>query len=81
MVKPMHPFQGGQFQGRFGFPRRTTMDQFGLVQSIDGFCQGVVVAVSQETLFMVLNTLQLRSDNLTGNQPHAHLFGALSQLP
>ena len=36
---------------------------------------------SQETLFMVLNTLQLRSDNLTGNQPHAHLFGALSQLP
>ena len=37
--------------------------------------------VSQETLFRILNTLQLRSDNLTRNQSHAHLFGALSQLP
>lgn len=36
---------------------------------------------SQETLFMVLNMLQLRNDGFTGNQPHAHLFSALSQLP
>ena len=37
--------------------------------------------LSQETLFMVLNMLQLRNDGFTGNQPHAHLFSALSQLP
>jgi CIC family chloride channel protein len=36
---------------------------------------------SQETLFMVLNMLQLRNDGFTGNQPHTHLFSALSQLP
>ncbi|MHB1280818.1 MAG: IS110 family RNA-guided transposase [Acidithiobacillus sp.] len=36
---------------------------------------------SQEILFSILNTLQLRSDNLTRNQSHAHLFGTLGQLP
>ena len=41
----------------------------------------VIVKTSQETLSRILNTLQLRSDNLTRNQSHAHLFGALSQLP
>lgn len=46
MVEPGDPFQGCQFDGFSGFPGCTAMDQFGLVQTVDGFGQCVVIAVA-----------------------------------
>lgn len=46
VIEPGHPFEGGEFQGLHGFPRCPAMDQFGLVQAVDGFGEGVVVAIA-----------------------------------
>ena len=45
MVEPMHPFKGGQFYCLLGFPWGAPVDQFSLVQPIDGLSQGVVVTI------------------------------------
>ena len=46
VVEPSYPLEGGEFQGFHRFPGRPAMDQFGLVKAVDGFGQGVVVAVA-----------------------------------
>ncbi len=46
VVKPRHPFQGCQLHGFPGFPGRPPVDHLGLVQAIDRFCQGVVLAIA-----------------------------------
>ena len=46
MVEPRYPFQGGQFHRRLCLPGRTSVYQFGFVQAVDGFSQGIVVTVS-----------------------------------
>nr|GFB76894.1 hypothetical protein [Tanacetum cinerariifolium] len=46
VIKPGHPFQRGQFDGLTRFPRSPTVDQLSLVEPVDGFGQGIVVAVS-----------------------------------
>lgn len=46
VVEPVHPLQGGQFQGLPGFPRAPAMDLLGFVQPLEGLGQGVVIAVS-----------------------------------
>ena len=46
VVEPVNPLQGGQFHGFPGFPRSPAVDQLGLVEPVDGFGQGVVVAVA-----------------------------------
>lgn len=45
MVEPVSPFQGSQFQCLPGFPGSTLMDEFCLVESIDGFSEGIVIAI------------------------------------
>lgn len=46
VVEPIDPFQGGVFDGLEGSPWSTPVDHLGLVKAIDGFRQGVVVAVA-----------------------------------
>ena len=46
VVEPVHPLQGGQFQGLPGFPRAPAMDLLGFIQPLQGLGQGVVIAVS-----------------------------------
>jgi hypothetical protein len=46
MVKPGHPFQRCQFDGLTRFPWRAAVDQFSLVEPIDGLGQGIIVAVA-----------------------------------
>ena len=48
MVVPVNPLQGGDFDG-FAAPPGLPVNQFRFVQAIDGFRQGVVVAVSFAT--------------------------------
>ena len=45
VVKPSDPFQGRKFDGFPAFPGCLVMDQFRLVQTIEGLGQGVVIAV------------------------------------
>lgn len=45
VVEPGHPFQGGQLDRVAGFPWAPAVDQFRLVEAVDGLCQRVVVAV------------------------------------
>ncbi len=45
MIEPGHPFQGCQFHGFLRLPRTARMNQFSLVQAINGFCQGIIVAI------------------------------------
>ncbi len=45
VVEPVHPLQGGQFQGLPGFPRAPAMDLLGFIQPLKGLGQGVVIAV------------------------------------
>ena len=49
VVEPGHPFQCCQFHRFPCSPRCPTMDQFGLVQTIDGLRQGVFIAVALAT--------------------------------
>ena len=37
MVEPGHPFEGGELQGFDRFPGRPAVNQFSLVQTVDGF--------------------------------------------
>lgn len=37
VIEPRNPFQRGQFDGCLGFPGAAPMNQFSLVQAIDGF--------------------------------------------
>ena len=46
VVEPGYPFQRGQFERRFGLPRRATVNQLGLVEPVDRLGQRVVVAVA-----------------------------------
>jgi len=40
------PCEGCQFDGFLSLPGRSVMDQLGLVTAIDGFDQGIVLAVA-----------------------------------
>ena len=46
VVEPSYPFQRRKLDCFLGLPRRTAMNQLGLLEPIDGLCQGVVVAVA-----------------------------------
>lgn len=46
MVEPVHPLQGGQLHGFPGLPGAPAVNQLGLVQTVDGLGQRVVVAVT-----------------------------------
>ena len=46
MIEPVDPFQRGELDGFEGSPRATAMDDFGLVEAVDRFGQGVVIAVA-----------------------------------
>lgn len=46
MVEPGHPFQRFPLQAVYAFPWPSLVDQFGLVEAIDGLCQCVVVAIT-----------------------------------
>lgn len=41
-VEPRHPFQRSQFDGIGRFPGTTSMDDFGLVQSVDRLGQSIL---------------------------------------
>ena len=42
VVEPVHPFQGGEFDGLQGAPWPAASDHFGLVEAVDRLGQGVV---------------------------------------
>ena len=46
VVEPVDPFQGGEFEVFEASPGSTVADEFGLVEAVDGFGHGVVVAVA-----------------------------------
>lgn len=46
MVETVYPLERGQFHVLLGFPRRTAVDQLGLIQAVDRLCQCIVVAVT-----------------------------------
>lgn len=46
VVEPVDPFEGCVFHGFKGFPGSFPVDDLGLVEAVDGFGQGVVVAVA-----------------------------------
>ncbi|EAA20200.1 hypothetical protein, partial [Plasmodium yoelii yoelii] len=46
VVEPGYPFQGGEFDGLPALPGCSAVDRLGLVQAVDGFGQGVVIAVA-----------------------------------
>ena len=45
VVEPVDPFQGGELDGLQAAPWPAA-DYFGLVEAVDRFCQGVVIAVA-----------------------------------
>jgi hypothetical protein len=46
MIEPVHPVEGGEFHGLGVTPRSPAMDNLGLEQAVDGFGEGIVVAVA-----------------------------------
>lgn len=46
MVEPVDPFERVVFDGAHGFPWSSPPDDFGLVEPIDGFGEGVVITVT-----------------------------------
>lgn len=46
VVEPGHPFQRSELDGLPGFPGCPAANQLGLVQTVDGLGQGVVIAVT-----------------------------------
>ncbi len=46
MVEPRGPFERGEFDSLLAFPWCPPVNQLGLVQTVDGLGQGVVVAVA-----------------------------------
>src|SRR3954462_3659136 len=45
MVEPVHPFQGGKLDRFDTAPGTTPADHLGFVEAVDGFGEGVIVAV------------------------------------
>ena len=45
-VEPVDPFERGELDGLEAAPWSTTVDDLGLVEAVDGFGQGVIVAVA-----------------------------------
>ena len=43
IVEPVHPFQRGELDGLERAPRSAPMDDLGLVETVDGFGEGVVI--------------------------------------
>ncbi len=46
MVEPSHPFERRDLEGLSALPGCSAMDQFGLIQPVNGLGQRVVVAVA-----------------------------------
>ena len=46
IIEPVHPFEGGVFDGLERSPRAAPVDRLGLVEAVDRFGQRVVVAVA-----------------------------------
>ena len=46
VVEPRYPFERGELDCFLGFPWSPAVNQFGLVQAVDGLGQGVVAAVA-----------------------------------
>lgn len=49
VIEPVDPFQRGVLDSIHGFPRAFPPDDFGLVESIDGFGEGIVITVTDAT--------------------------------
>ena len=49
MIEPVDPFQGCELHGFEVSPRASPVNDLGLVESVDGFGQGVVVGISDAT--------------------------------
>jgi hypothetical protein len=45
-VEPVNVLQGGVLDILKTGPRTTVADQLGLIESVEGLCQGIVIAVS-----------------------------------
>ena len=45
VIEPVDPFEGGELHGFDVSPRASSMDHFGLVETVDALCQGVVLTV------------------------------------
>ena len=45
VIEPVHPFQGGEFDGFQSAPWPAAPDHLGLVEAVDGFGQSVVIGV------------------------------------
>ncbi len=46
MIEPVDPFERGEFHRLCGAPGAAPVDDLGLEQAVDGFGEGVVVAVA-----------------------------------
>src|SRR3982074_630727 len=46
IVEPVHPFERCELDGFHGPPRSPSMDNLGLVETIDGFGEGIVVTIA-----------------------------------
>ena len=46
VVEPVHPLERGVLDGLDAPPRPAPMDDLGLVEAVDGFGQGIVVAIA-----------------------------------
>jgi hypothetical protein len=46
VIEPVDPFQRGVFDIFERAPRALPVDELGLVETVDGFCQGVVITVA-----------------------------------
>lgn len=46
MIEPVHPFERGVFDRFQMVPGSSMVDEFGFVQAVDGFRQGVIVGIA-----------------------------------
>src|SRR4051794_13753103 len=46
VIEPVDPFEGGELDGFEATPGAAPMDHLGFVEAVDGFGEGVVVAVT-----------------------------------
>ena len=46
VVEPADPCEGSKFDVLEGSPRSAAMNEFGFVEAVDGFGEGIVVTVS-----------------------------------
>ena len=49
MIEPIDPFQGGEFHRLEAAPWSTSMNDFGLVETVDRLSEGVVVTVARQS--------------------------------